>query len=126
VPGGTGEIALANNVAYMACDGEWLCAVNATTGALIWRSGTCAFEGCTAPFGPFDSLTVAGGIVYVRANGGFGLVNAATGLIINGDEFWQAPGTQAPVVNNGRVYVVTENRIHIFGLCSPSGGFTSC
>ncbi len=115
-PTGYGVVSLAGNVVYMGCDAVWLCAVNATTGALIWKNGSCEF--CVDyPPGVIDSLTVAGGLIYVRAHGGFGVVNAATGVKLNGDEDWRAPGTQAPVVNNGLVYVVTENRINIYGLC---------
>lgn len=113
-PAGSGgdRLSVANGVLYMACDTGGICAVNASTGALIWQT----------PTGEVASLTVAGGIIYWRGPvGPLGLINASTGMPIDVEELGYMEASvrpaPAPVVNNGRVYVVTENRIDIYGLC---------
>ena len=121
-PTGGGELTLANNVLYMTCDMVAICAVNATTGALIWR---------VLNDGTGNAMTAAGGILYVLSGDTtyrwFRMLDAATGNDLSIDYlFVRGLSATAPVVNNGRVYVVSDNRIEIFGLCDAPTQFKPC
>jgi outer membrane protein assembly factor BamB len=97
--GAGGQIAVANGKVYTGWDVSDVCALNATTGALVWR-----FDGESQVL----SATAAGGIVDVRTPGVVGSIDAASGAFLSdGAPFadgFGPPGTEAPVVVNGRVY----------------------
>ena len=74
--GGQGVMALANGKVYTPCDVTFVCAVNATTGALLWQYNVTAMRSTTA--------TIAGGIVYIGGAGGTAMLDAANGVGLKG------------------------------------------
>ena len=113
--GGNGEMAFANGSVFVACSTNTLCALDGNTGALLWSTDM-------GP-SPVTSITVAGGVVFAGTASSIETVNAASGEALG----YFGPGMMTvdpfgrvlpndPVVVNGHVYVVSENRIYIYSL----------
>ncbi len=69
------------------------------------------------------SITVAGGVVFagVSYNGAPGwiqTVDAATGKPLGENDGVFGPGANDPVVVNGHVYLINDNRLYIYALAS--------
>jgi outer membrane protein assembly factor BamB len=85
--------AVANGVAYIADGGPDLFALNAATGAKVWRA---------ADFNTLSSPAVANGIVYIGDDTGLSAFNAATGTKLWNFSTFRIDAS--PTVANGVVY----------------------
>lgn len=105
--GGSGEVAYANGSVYMGCEPTAVCAVDARTGLLRWS---------LPMFNQPLSFIVAGGIVYASTGlfGGVQRITEATGADLG--SFFPSNQPSSPVVVNGRIYLISENRLYIYEL----------
>ena len=94
--------ALSRGVLYVGSDDNYVYALNASTGAIMWFYRTGNFVS-SAP-------TVANGVVYVESDdGNFYALNAATGALL-----WQYRvsnfAASSPAVANGLVYIGSQDQ----------------
>ena len=93
--------AVANGIVYFGSPDENLYALNASTGALLWKYAPGGSVAVSSP-------AVANGVVYVASEDGFFYaLNASTGALL-----WKYPmgiyvSDSSPAVANGVVYVVS-------------------
>lgn len=93
--------AVANGVVYVGSADDSLYALNASTGALLWKYRTNNYV--------VSSPTVANGVVYIESvDGNLYALNASTGELLWSDQIGNLVYS-SPTVINGVLYVGSDN-----------------